>query len=188
MDTRADKGLDELRNECGSHREYLCAYARRLTHHTADAEDIVHDALARAIESLDQFHGGDVRAWLHTIVFRTFVNKFHRVRFERSLMDGPDGQALSPGWVSASGMRHRRDAEDVAMQGIVAREVREAFDRVPVEFRTAVEMCDVDGKGYVEIARELGCPEGTVQSRIHRGRKLLQRSLREHAIAMGIVP
>ena len=84
-------------------------------------------------------------------------------------------------------MRQLRDPEQIALMPIVESEVRAALDALPAEFKLAVVLCDVEEFSYEEIAEIMGCPIGTVMSRLHRGRKLLQRSLYSHALAMGIV-
>jgi RNA polymerase sigma-70 factor (ECF subfamily) len=84
-------------------------------------------------------------------------------------------------------MRQLRDPEQVALMPMVEGEVGRALDALPTEFKLAVMLCDVEEFSYEEIAEIMGCPIGTVMSRLHRGRKLLQRSLYEHALALGIV-
>src|SRR5208283_271770 len=69
----------------------------------------------------------------------------------------------------------------------VEREIQTALDALPTEFKMAVILCDVEEFSYEEIAQIMGCPIGTVMSRLHRGRKLLQRTLYNHALALGIV-
>ena len=70
---------------------------------------------------------------------------------------------------------------------LVEEEIQRALDALPAEFRLAVVLCDVEEFSYEEIAQIMGCPIGTVMSRLHRGRKLLQRTLYNHALALGIV-
>ncbi|HEX7602262.1 MAG TPA: sigma factor-like helix-turn-helix DNA-binding protein, partial [Polyangiaceae bacterium] len=101
--------------------------------------------------------------------------------------EGPDADPLADGWVSASTMRQLRDPETMALMPIVEGEVRRALDQLPAEFRLAVVLADVEEFSYEEIADIMGCPIGTVMSRLHRGRKLLQKSLYSHALALGIV-
>jgi RNA polymerase sigma-70 factor (ECF subfamily) len=84
-------------------------------------------------------------------------------------------------------MRQLRDPEMLALMPIVEGEIQVALDALPAEFRLAVVLCDVEEFSYEEIAQIMGCPIGTVMSRLHRGRKLLQRALYNHALAMGIV-
>ena len=85
-------------------------------------------------------------------------------------------------------MRAMRDPEATALTPILEGEVSRALDALPDDFRLAVVLSDVEELSYKEIAEVMGCPIGTVMSRLHRGRKLLQKSLREQAVAMGIVP
>jgi RNA polymerase sigma-70 factor (ECF subfamily) len=84
-------------------------------------------------------------------------------------------------------MRQLRDPETLALMPMVEDEIRHALDALPAEFRLAVILCDVEELSYDEISQIMGCPIGTVMSRLHRGRKLLQRTLYNHALALGIV-
>ena len=181
---RADGFLDE----CMSHMDALYGVACRLTRNPTEAEDLVQDALVKAMRARDQFQAGtNLKAWLFRILTNTFINKYRRGGLERSVLEGPDADPLADGWVSASTMRQLRDPEQIALLPIVEGEVRKALDALPPEFRLAVVLCDVEEFSYEEIADIMGCPIGTVMSRLHRGRKLLQKSLYQHALAMGIV-
>jgi RNA polymerase sigma-70 factor (ECF subfamily) len=84
-------------------------------------------------------------------------------------------------------MRQLREPETLALMPLVEGEIQRALDALPAEFRLAVVLCDVEEFSYEEIAQIMGCPIGTVMSRLHRGRKLLQRTLYNHALALGIV-
>jgi RNA polymerase sigma-70 factor (ECF subfamily) len=85
-------------------------------------------------------------------------------------------------------MRAMRDPETQALSPLVEAEVQRALDDLPDEFRLAVVLSDIEELSYKEIADAMGCPIGTVMSRLHRGRRMLQKTLREQAVAMGIVP
>ena len=162
--------------------------ACRLTRNPTEAEDLVQAALVKAMRARDQFQPGtNLKAWLFRILTNTFINKYRRGGLERSVLEGPDADPLADGWVSASTMRQLRDPEQIALLPIIEGEVRKALDALPPEFRLAVVLCDVEEFSYEEIADIMGCPIGTVMSRLHRGRKLLQKSLYAHALAMGIV-
>ncbi len=179
---------DNFLDECMSHMDALYGVACRLTRNPTEAEDLVQDALVKAMRARDQFQAGtNLKAWLFRILTNTFINKYRRGGLERSVLDGPDADPLADGWVSASTMRQLRDPEQIALLPIVEGEVRKALDALPPEFRLAVVLCDVEEFSYEEIADIMGCPIGTVMSRLHRGRKLLQKSLYSHALAMGIV-
>ncbi len=179
---------DQFLDETMSHMDALYGVACRLTRNPTEAEDLVQDALVKAMRARDQFQPGtNLKAWLFRILTNTFINKYRRGGLERSVLEGPDADPLADGWVSASTMRQLRDPETIALLPIVEGEVRRALDALPPEFRLAVVLADVEEFSYEEIADIMGCPIGTVMSRLHRGRKLLQKSLYAHALAMGIV-
>lgn len=182
------RNVDSFAEEAVGHLDALYSVACKLTRNPAEAEDLVQDTLLKAMKARDQFHAGtNLKAWLFRILTNTFINKYRRGGLERSVLEGPDADPLVDGWVSASTMRQLRDPEQQALQPIVEGEVQRALDQLPTEFKLAVILCDVEEFSYEEIAQIMGCPIGTVMSRLHRGRKLLQRSLYNHALALGIV-
>jgi RNA polymerase sigma-70 factor (ECF subfamily) len=177
---------DPFCDETLSHLDAMYAVACKLTRNPTEAEDLVQDAFVKAMRARQQFQAGtNLKAWLFRILTNTFINKYRRGGLERSVLDGPDADPLADGWVSASTMRQLRDPEILALMPIVEDEIRRALDALPAEFRLAVVLCDVEEFSYEEIAQIMGCPIGTVMSRLHRGRKLLQRALYNHAIALG---
>jgi RNA polymerase sigma-70 factor (ECF subfamily) len=171
-----------------SHLDVMYAVAHRMTRNPTDAEDLVQDSLVKAMRSRDRFsEGTNLRAWLFKILTNTFINKYRRGNMEKEVLSGPEARSLSDGWVSASTMRQMADPETEALRPLVEREVARALDELPDDFRLAVLLSDVEDFSYKEIADIMGCPIGTVMSRLHRGRRLLQGSLGEQARAMGIV-
>lgn len=179
---------DPFADEALTHMDALYGVACKLTRNPTEAEDLVQDAFVKAMRARSQFHAGtNLKAWLFRILTNTFINKYRRGGLERSVLDGPDADPLADGWVSASTMRQLRDPETLALMPLVEDEIRHALDALPPEFRLAVVLSDVEEFSYEEIARIMGCPIGTVMSRLHRGRKLLQRTLYNHALALGIV-
>lgn len=179
---------DAFAAECVTHLDALYGVACKLTRNPSEAEDLVQDTLLKAMRAQEQFNAGtNLKAWLFRILTNTFINKYRRGGLERSVLDGPDADPLVDGWVSASTMRQLRDPEQQALLPIVEGEVQRALDELPADFKLAVILCDVEEFSYEEIAQMMGCPIGTVMSRLHRGRKLLQRSLYNHALALGIV-
>jgi RNA polymerase sigma-70 factor (ECF subfamily) len=185
--TRASKA-DPFVDEALVHLDAMFGVACKLTRNPTEAEDLVQDAFVKAMRARDQFNAGtNLKAWLFRILTNTFINKYRRGGLERAVFDGPDADPLADGWVSASTMRQLRDPETIALMPIVEKEIGKALDALPTEFRMAVVLCDVEEFSYEEIAQIMGCPIGTVMSRLHRGRKLLQRALYNHALALGIV-
>lgn len=182
------RAVDAFAEEAATHMDALFAVACRLTRNPSEAEDLVQDALVKAMRARDQFQAGtNMKAWLCRILTNTFINKYRRGGLERAVFDGPDAEPLMDGWTSVATMRQLRDPEQVALMPLVEGEVKRALDALPEEFRLAVVLCDVEELSYEEIAKVMGCPMGTVMSRLHRGRKLLQKSLYQHAESLGIV-
>jgi RNA polymerase sigma-70 factor (ECF subfamily) len=184
----SDTKSDPFAEEALTHMDAMYGVACKLTRNPTEAEDLVQDAFVKAMRARSQFHAGtNLKAWLFRILTNTFINKYRRGGLERSVLDGPDADPLADGWVSASTMRQLRDPETLALMPIVEQEIQRALDALPAEFKMAVILCDVEEFSYEEIAQIMGCPIGTVMSRLHRGRKLLQRTLYNHALALGIV-
>jgi len=185
---RASTPPSEFEREALTHVATLLAVGTRLTRNASEAEDLVQDALLKALRAREQFaSGSNMRAWLLRILTNTFINRYRRGGLEKTLMEGPDADPLADGWVGASSMEAMRDPESQALRSLLEQEISAALDELPEEFRLAVVLSDVEELSYKEIAEIMGCPIGTVMSRLHRGRRLLKRRLYEHARAYGIV-
>jgi RNA polymerase sigma-70 factor, ECF subfamily len=170
------------------HMDALFAVACRLTKNPAEAEDVVQDTLIKAMRARDQFREGtNLKAWLFRILTNTFINHYRRGGLERTIFEGPDAEPLVDGWISVSSMKQLRSPEEVALLPIVETEIRNALNALPEEFRIPVILSDMEDFSYEEIAETMDCPVGTVMSRLHRGRKLLKKSLHEHAVLLGII-
>jgi RNA polymerase sigma-70 factor (ECF subfamily) len=162
--------------------------AMRMTKNTAAAEDLVHDTIVKAVRARDQYKAGtNLKAWLLRILTNTFINRHRRGGLERDVLEGPDAGPLAHRWIGASTMRAMRDPERDALAPMVEAEVRRALEDLPDQFRLPIVLSDVEGLSYKEIADVMGTPVGTVMSRLHRARKMLQTSLRDQAVALGII-
>lgn len=178
----------EFEGEVLEHLPALLAVASRLMRNGSEAEDLVQDSVLKAIRARDQFESGtNLKAWLLKILTNTFINRYRRGGLERSVLDGPDADPLADGWVSASTMESLRDPESQALRPILEAEIGKALEELPTEFRLAVVLSDVEDLSYKEISDVMGCPIGTVMSRLHRGRRILKSRLYEHARSMGII-
>jgi RNA polymerase sigma-70 factor (ECF subfamily) len=193
MTTKAKPGTaladpTDFEREALAHLSSMLAVATRLTRNPAEAEDLVQDTFVKAMRARHQFETGtNMRAWLLRILTNTFINRYRRGGLEKSVLEGPDADPLADGWIGSATMSAMRDPESVALRPMLEREIREALDELPDEFRLAVLLADVEELSYREIADIMGCPIGTVMSRLHRGRRLLKTRLYEHARSMGIV-
>jgi RNA polymerase sigma-70 factor (ECF subfamily) len=168
------------------HLDALYRTALRMTRNPADAEDLVQDALVRAYRFYDRYEPGtNFRAWLFKILTNTYINRFRRQRArpqESSLDDTEDFFLYNQ---VASGGDGVEDVEDTVIDRLSADEIQRAIDRLPPQFRTTVQLADVEGLSYAEIAEATGVAKGTVMSRLFRGRRQLQRALWEQAQAAG---
>lgn len=166
----------------------LYGVALRMTKDEAAAEDLVQDTIVKAVRARHQYKAGtNLKAWLLRIQTNTFINRHRRGGLEREVLDGPTAGPLVDRWIGASSMRSMRDPEREALAPLIEAEVRAALNALPEHFRLVIVLSDIEGLSYKEIAEVMGCPVGTVMSRLHRARKLLQGSLRSQAVALGIV-
>jgi RNA polymerase sigma-70 factor, ECF subfamily len=166
----------------------LMVVATRLTRNSAEGEDLVQDTFVKAMRARDQFETGtNIRAWLLKILTNTFINRYRRGNLERSIVDGSDREPLSDGWMGSSSMNAMRDPESAALRPMLEAEIQVALEELPEEFRLAVVLSDIEELSYKEISDIMGCPIGTVMSRLHRGRRMLKSRLHDQAVEMGII-
>ncbi len=168
----------------------LYAAALRMTRNPADAEDLVQETYLKAYRAFDSFQEGtNLKAWLYRILTNTFINKYRakKRRPEETDLDDVDDFYLYRRLGGLEEARAGRSAEDELMDLLPEAEVKDALESLPENFRMAVLLADVEGFSYKEIADILDIPIGTVMSRLHRGRKGLQKRLYEYAAARGLV-
>lgn len=151
--------------------------ARWLARNRVDAEDIVQEACLRAFRSLASYSGGNPKAWLLAIVRNTAYSWLERNR--QTLVIGIDDLNASD-WMLVEGGHADRDTPEtelIAKAQVV--ELRDAIERLPLEYRETLILRDVNGLEYREIAKVIDAPIGTVMSRLSRARRLLINSLHE---------
>jgi RNA polymerase sigma-70 factor (ECF subfamily) len=157
------------------HLRMLLRLARRLVRESAEAEDLVQETCLKAFRAFHQFRpGSNDKAWLVTILMNAFRDCARKAYHTPQLLSFDE---------IAEFVRRRHPTptlEEVTAQTNLGRLVRLAIDDLPPEFRLVVLLADVEGFTYREIADMVGCPIGTVMSRLHRGRRLLHTTL--HAL------
>lgn len=161
----------------------LYNFAVRLVKNPDRAEDLVQDTALRAYRFFDRFEPGtNARAWLFKILKNTFVNQYHyrNRRPEQMTFEDIEGSGESL-LENADVLLARDNPESEFVRASLESEVGVAIDSLPVEFRSVVHLNLVEGFTYQETADILSIPIGTVMSRLHRGRKLLQRRLAQAA-------
>ena len=167
----------------------LYGAALRLTRSPSDAEDLVQDTFLKAHRFYDRFEAGtNLKAWLFRILTNTFINRYRRRTRERDVLDGVDADPVGEGVVSRAAMRALSSPVADAERTLLAREIQGALDTLPEDYRVMILLADVEELSYKEIADIVGCPIGTVMSRLHRARKLMQKHLVAQAVALGVIP
>ncbi|MCI0632759.1 MAG: sigma-70 family RNA polymerase sigma factor [Actinobacteria bacterium] len=166
----------------------LYGAALRLTRNPQDAEDLVQEAYLRAYRGFAGFREGtNLRAWMYRILTNTFINSYRKKQREPVTVAVTDDTS---DWylydrIGSSGAEPSAEAE--VLERIPDEDVQRALEELPEVFRMAVLLADVEGFSYKEIAEILDIPIGTVMSRLHRGRKALQRALWETVRERGLV-
>ena len=167
----------------------LYAAALRMTRNPSDAEDLVQETYLRAYRGFGGFQEGtNLKAWLYRILTNTYINSYRAKRRrpeETDLADIGDFylyRRLGGREAAMAG----RSPETELLEHIPEADVKEALESLPENFRMAVLLADVEGFAYKEIAEILDIPIGTVMSRLHRGRKMLQKSLWDFAVENGL--
>jgi RNA polymerase sigma-70 factor (ECF subfamily) len=184
----ADRALfEELAME---YMPALFTAAMRMTRNQADAEDLVQETYLKAYRAFDSFtEGSNLRAWLYKILTNTYINSYRskRRRPEETDLDDVEELYLYRRMSGAELSSLAQSAEDVALESFTDDEVKLALESLPEQFRLAVLLADVEGFSYKEIAEIADVPVGTVMSRIHRGRRALQKALYDLATRRGLV-
>ncbi len=167
----------------------LYTAALRMTRNSADAEDLVQETYLKAYRGFGGFEQGtNLKAWLYRILTNTFINSYRskKRRPDESELDEVEDLYLYRRLGGLEAVAVGRSAEDELMDLVTDQEVKDAIEALPEQFRMAVLLADVEGFSYKEIAEILDIPIGTVMSRLHRGRKALQKALFEFATSRGL--
>src|SRR5881397_812495 len=172
------------------HMPSLYSAAMRMTRNPADAEDLVQETYLKAYRAFGSFQEGtNLKAWLYRILTNTFINSYRsrKRRPEQTEIDDVEDLYLYRRLGGLEAAAAGRSAEEEVIDRFTDDEVKEAIESLPEQFRMAVLLADVEGFSYKEIAQILDIPIGTVMSRLHRGRKGLQKKLWDYAVERGLV-
>ena len=176
------EGRARFEAEALVHLDAMYSFALKLSRSRDDAEDLVSDTILRAFERWEQYRlGTNIRAWLFTILYHVFVSRKRRI-------DAREVQATdeTEGWGAFEPVGEL-NPEARFYETFLDAEITSAIDNLPDEYRAAVVLSDIHELRYAEIAHILGVPEGTVKSRLFRGRRILQKKLVGYAMDMGYI-
>lgn len=160
------------------HLDAMHRTAMRLTRNPSDADDLVQDAVVKAYRFFDSYEQGtNIRAWLLKILSNVFFSKYKRSTREGSVAALASTDPVADGWISQASISPSREPERLAERPLVEAEVSRVLDEVSEDFRTVLVLVDIEGLTYREVAEAMGCPIGTVMSRLHRARRAVAQKL-----------
>ncbi len=165
------------------HIDALKTFAYHLTYNDDDANDLVQETYMKAHRFIDKYiQGTNAKAWLFKILKNAYINQYRKkskqptkVDFE-DIVNFHDSDDRLPGYL---------DLREELFDNMMGDEITIAINSLPIDFRTVVLLCDVEGFTYEEIAKIIDVPIGTVRSRLFRARNMLKEKLRSYAEKMG---
>lgn len=176
-----DKIFEE---EFWPHADALTNFAYHLTYNDEDAGDLVQETFLKAYRFIESYvKGTNAKAWLFKILKNAFINNYRKRSKMPTQVDYEEivsyHNSDDAGHVKNFDLRHE------IFQGMLGDEVSGALNSLPVDFKTVVLLCDIEGFTYEEMAAIIDIPIGTVRSRLHRARNMLKEKLSRYAQQMG---
>jgi RNA polymerase sigma-70 factor (ECF subfamily) len=176
----------EFEAEALPHMDVLYNFALRTTGNEDDARDLLQETYLKAYRFWDKYEKGtNIRAWLFRIMKNSYINRYRKETKEPDKVDYEDIENFYNS--IRAGSTDPNDLQAQLYGNLLGDEVTKALQSLPDDFRTVVILSDIEGLTYEEIAEFVECPIGTVRSRLHRGRKLLQEKLFQYARQQGMI-
>lgn len=171
---------DEFVKEAIPHENALYNYALKISGNSNDAQDLVQETYYKAYRHFDKFQSGtNSKAWMFMILKNSFINDYRKSKREPTKLDYEQIQNFYENVKSDRSQANNLDNE--FYNSLFDDEMTEAIDQLPTKMREVFLLCDLDGNSYEETAELVGCPIGTVRSRLHRARHMLQELLFDYA-------
>jgi RNA polymerase sigma-70 factor, ECF subfamily len=171
-----DKRQNEFENTTMSHKHALYIYALKIAANSDDASDLVQETYYRAFKSYHQFENGtNSKAWMFMILKNTFINNYRKKRREPEKVCYDEIEDIYENIKSDQWKSNNLDLD--FYHDLLDDELSEALAKLPVKMKDVFLLCDLEGYTYEEISEIVNIPIGTVRSRLHRARKILQDEL-----------
>ena len=166
------------------HVDPLTTFAYHLTYNEEDAKDLVQETFLKAYKALDSYvEGTNAKAWLFKILKNAYINQYRKKSRRPAKVDFEEFIGYQD--KEESSIAEYQDLREEIFENLLGDEVTVAINSLPIDFRTVILLCDVEGFTYEEIAKIIDIPIGTVRSRLHRARNMLKDKLKQYAISLG---
>ena len=181
---KVSKDYKIFEDELFPHADALYNFAFHLTYNSEDANDLVQETYLKAFNFINSYQTGtNAKAWLFKILNNAFINEYRKKVKQPNKVDYEDIAAYHDtdddsyiGFV---------DLRQELFQDLIGDEITTALNNLPVDFRTIILLCDIEGFTYEEISKIMDIPIGTVRSRLHRARNMLKDKLKSYAEKLG---
>ncbi len=180
-----DKNYRIFHNEFLPHADALKTFAFHLTYNEEDANDLVQETFMKAHRFADRYiEGTNAKAWLFKILKNAYINEYRKRSKRPTKVDLEDFISYHD-TDEDKGATGYLDLREEIFENIMGDEVTIAINSLPVDFRTVILLCDIEGFKYEEIAKIIDIPIGTVRSRLFRARNMLKEKLKNYAQSLG---
>ena len=180
----SERKREEFAKSALPHMDQIYTAGLYLTRNKEEAEDLLQETFLRAYRFWHQFTPGtNCKAWLMTILHNNFKNRY-RDRYHEQQTVEFDEAVHGPESATTTDLKHT-GPEDIVLSQLLDDEMQRALRGLPVEFLETIVLVDIQELTYEEAASALGCPIGTIRSRLSRGRQMLQAALQQYARERG---
>ena len=186
--TKKEEDIDSdqlFERELLPHIDALTTFAYHLTYNEEDAKDLVQETFMKAYRAIRSYvEGTNAKAWLFKILKNGYINQYRKKSRRPAKVDFEEFIGYQDKEES-SNVSEYQDLRTEIFENLMGDEVTVAINSLPIDFRTVILLCDVEGFTYEEIAKIIDIPIGTVRSRLHRARNMLKEKLKKYAETLG---
>jgi len=166
------------------HMDALYNFGYHLCYNEEDANDLVQETFMKAYRFIDSYQeGSNAKAWLFKILKNAFINEYRKKKKRPNRVDFED--IVSYHDSEDTSYVGSLDLREEIFQDMIGDEVMFALNSLPVDFRTVILLCDIEGFTYEEMSKIIDIPIGTVRSRLHRARNMIKEKLKAYAQNLG---
>lgn len=178
------KRQQDFQTEAMPHQSALYNYALKIVRNSDDAQDLVQETYYKAYKNYHQFNEGtNSKAWMFMILKNTFINNYRKLKKEPAKLDYDEIESFYESIKSDQVNYNNLDLD--FYNNLFDDELSTALAKLPEKMKEVFLLCDLEGYTYEEIAKIVNIPVGTVRSRLHRARKILQEELFGYAKVNG---